>query len=57
MQYSYLISEMPQKAESWRMGGLQNILGMHNDEWHKERRLELIENTLFASNEKHSHTG
>lgn len=27
---------MPQKAESRRVGGLQNILGMRNDEWHKE---------------------
>lgn len=48
---------MPQKAESGRIGGLQSILGMHNDEWHKERRLESIENMLFAFNEKHSHTG
>jgi len=48
---------MPQKAESGGFGGLQNILGMHNDEWHKERRLESIENMLFALNEKHLRTG
>lgn len=48
---------MPQKAARGRTGGLQNILGMRNDEWHKERRLESIENMLFAFNEKHSRTG
>lgn len=47
---------MPQKAAG-RIGGLQNILGMHNDEWYKERRLELIENMLFVFNEKHLYTG
>lgn len=36
---------------------MQNILGMHNDEWHKDRGLAPIENMLFVLNEKHSHTG
>lgn len=48
---------MPRKAESRRIGGLQNILGMHNDEWHKERGLSPIENMCFGFNEKHSHAG
>lgn len=48
---------MPQKAEKLENWGLQNILGMHHDEWYKERRLESLENMLFAFNEKHSHTG
>lgn len=34
---------------------MQNILGIHNDEWHKERGLVQIENMCFAFNEKHSH--
>lgn len=48
---------MPGKAESRRTGGLQNILSMHNDEWHEERGLAPIENMCFAFNEKHSRAG
>lgn len=48
---------MPRKAASRRTGGLQNILAMHNDEWHKERGLARVENMCFAFNEKHSHAG
>lgn len=46
-----------ERQKAGELGGLQNTLGMHNDEWHKERGLVRIENMCFAFNEKHSHAG